>query len=330
MSPPSPAKVIEFMTGGWVASVLGAAARNGVFDALEGNPDDAAGLSRRAGISTRGAQAMLDGMAGLGLLTISNGKYENTPEASAFLVRGKPSYLGDLAEVFLEDFTTRHKLPEAVKTGLPTSEHTPDEADNPFWHMLVTALAPLSIPVANMAAERAGVATAGPVSWLDVGGGSGVWSVVWLGLNKQATAHQLDWPKVNAIGREYVARFGLADRFNTIDGDYHTTDFGTAKYDFVIYSHIAHYEEPAENVSIFRRLRSALRPGGTLVVNDFMLDDQRKGAPYTMLFASHMLATSRTGATYCHSDFKTWLAEAGFKSIELIPTPTPATFALAR
>jgi len=316
--------------GGWVASVLGTAARHGVFTALEGNPDGAVGLAEQAGISARGAQALLDGLTGLGLLTVSNGKYKNTPEASAFLVKGKPEYLGDLAECFLEDLGTRQRLPEAAVTGLPTAPHTPDEADNPFWHMLVTALAPLSIPVARLTAGRLDLAKAGPISWLDVGGGSGVWSAVWLGLNECATAHQLDWPKVNSIGRKFVARFGVADRFHTIDGDYHTTDFGSAAYDVVIYSHIAHYEEPSGNVAMFRRFRSALRPGGTLVVNDFILDDQRTGNLYTMLFASHMLATSRTGSAYCQSDYKAWLSEAGFAAIELVSTPTPATVVLAR
>ena len=84
--------------------------------------------------------------------------------------------MGALAEVFLEDFGTWQKLPEAAKTGLPTAPQTADAADNPFWHVLVTAIAPLSLPVAHMVAERLGLATAGPMSWLDVGGGSGVWS----------------------------------------------------------------------------------------------------------------------------------------------------------
>jgi len=32
----------------------------------------------------------------------------------------------------------------------------------------------------------------------------------------------------------------MADRFTCIDGDFHTTDFGTAAYDVAVYSNIAH------------------------------------------------------------------------------------------
>jgi ubiquinone/menaquinone biosynthesis C-methylase UbiE len=330
MSGPTPEKVMQLITGAWAASILGTAAGHGLFTALEDNPDTAAGLAKRVGISPRGAQALLDGLTGLGLLTLRGGEYHNTPDASAFLVMGKPSYLGAMAEVFLNDFGTWQRLPESAKTGLPTAVSTTDVADNPFWHVLVTAIAPLSFPVARMMAERLGLATAGRVSWLDIGGGSGVWSAAWLGANNQAIGYQLDWPNVNAIAREFVAKFGVADRFKTIDGDFHTTDFGAATYDFAIYSHVAHQESPSDNIAIFRRLRKALKPGGTLVVNDFVLNDDRTGHPFAMLFASQMLVATKEGFTYRQSDYRTWLSEAGFASVEIVPTPTPATVVLAK
>lgn len=260
---------------------------------------------------------------------MSEGKYRNNPEASAFLVKGKPSYLGAMAEVFLEDFPTWQKLPEAVKTGIPSASNTSDVVDNPFWHALVPAIAALSFPVAQIAAERLGVPKAGAISWLDVGGGSGVWSAVWLGANKQALGTQLDWPNVNKIGREFVSGFGVADRFRTIDGDFHTTDFGSAKYDFAIYAHIAHQESPQVNAEMFRKFRKALKPGGTLIVNDFVLNNDRTGHPFAMLFASQMLVVTKEGCTYRQSDYRDWLGHAGFKSVEIVPTPTPATLVFA-
>jgi len=329
MSGPAPEKVMQIITGGWATSILGAAAHHGIFNALEGNPADTETVAKKTEISLRGAQALLDGLTGLGFLTLSNGLYQNSADASAFLVKGKPSYLGGMAEVFLQDFATWQNLPEAAKTGLPSARNTVEVADNPFWHVLVPAIAALSFPVAQMAAERLGVANAGAVSWLDVGGGSGVWSAAWLGVNKQATGYQLDWPNVNKIGRGFVSNFGVANRFQTIDGDFHTTDFGNEKYDFAIYAHIAHQVSPADNVTIFRKFRKALKPGGTLVVNDFILNDDRTGHPFALMFASQMLVVTKDGFTYRQSDYRNWLAEAGFKSVEIVPTQTPATLVFA-
>jgi SAM-dependent methyltransferase len=266
----------------------------------------------------------------MGLLILSEGRYRNSLDASVFLVEGKPSYLGGMAEVFLQDFPTWQGLPEAAKTGLPSAANDTEVEDNPFWHVLVPAIAALSFPVVQMAAERLHIAKAGTLSWLDVGGGSGVWSAVWLGINKQAVGTQLDWPGVNKIARGFVANFGVADRFQTIDGDFHAADFGAAKYDFAIYAHIAHQESPAGNVATFRKFREALKPGGTLIVNDFILNDDRTGHPFAMMFASQMLVVTKNGFTYRQSDYREWLGEAGFRSVEIVPTPTPATLVFAK
>jgi ubiquinone/menaquinone biosynthesis C-methylase UbiE len=321
---------MQYITGGWASAIVGSAARHGIFNALEGDGDRAEGVAKKAGISLRGAQAVLDGLTGLGLISSSNGAYRNSPEASAFLVKGKPAYLGGMAEVMMDALTDWAKLPDAVKTGRPTASTTTDMADNDFWHVLVPAIAALSFPVAQMAAERLGVATAGSISWLDVGGGSGVWSAVWLGANKQAKGFQLDWLVVNQIATSFVGNFGAAERFHTIDGDFHKIDFGSAKYEYGIYGHIAHQETAADNVEIFRKFRRAIKPGGTLVVNDFVLGDDRTGHPFAMLFASQMLLVTQGGFTWRQSDYRKWLSEAGFTSVDIVPTPTPSTLVFAK
>lgn len=326
---PTPEKIMQFVTGGWAVSIVGAAARHGLFACLEA-PATMEQVAGKTGISPRGAQALLDGLTGLGLLTLSGGRYQNTPDASAFLVKGKPGYFGGMAEVFMDDLTTWQKLPEAAKTGQPVAPHTNDMADNPFWHVLVPAIAALSVPVAQVAAARLGLAAAGPVSWLDVGGGSGVWSAVWLGANPQAKAVQLDWPHVNKIARDFVAGFGVAQGFNTIDGDFHFTDFGSAQYDFGIYSHLAHQETPEDNVAIFRKFRKALKPGGTLVIQDFVLNDDRTGHPFALMFTAQMLVVTQGGSAYRQCDYRAWLAQAGFTAVEIVQPPGASTVVLAR
>lgn len=327
---PTPDRIMRFITGGWAACIVGAAARHGIFSCLEDGPATCEQVAEKTDISRRGAQALLDGLTGLGLLDLSGERYQNSPEASAFLVEGKPSYVGGMAEVFMDDLTTWQKLPEAVRTGLPVAPHTNDMADNPFWPVLVPAIASLSVPVAQMAAVRLGLAKAGSVSWLDVGGGSGVWSAVWLGVNPQGEGVQLDWPHVNQIAREFVAHFGVARGFSTTDGDFHFADFGSLQYDFGIYSQLAHQETPEDNIAVFRKFRQALKPNGTLVIQDFILSDERTGNPFAMMFSAQMLVVTQGGASYRECDYRDWLAQAGFRSVEFMQPPGPATLVLAR
>ena len=105
-------------------SIVGSAAKHGIFNALEGGGDDARGVAQKSGISERGSQALLDGLTGLGLLNLVNGRYRNGPEAETFLVKGKPAYFGGMAEVMAHSMTDWTMLPDAVKTGPAAAFHT--------------------------------------------------------------------------------------------------------------------------------------------------------------------------------------------------------------
>jgi 2-polyprenyl-3-methyl-5-hydroxy-6-metoxy-1,4-benzoquinol methylase len=203
-------------------------------------------------------------------------------------------------------------------------------AENPHWEKVVTAIAGLSVTAAETAAEVLGLAEREELAILDVGGGSGVFSSVWLRLNPAARATQLDWGPINAIARRLLAQHSAADRFTCIDGDFHTVDLDTAAYDVVLYSHVAHQEGPEDNVAIFAKLRDALKPGGALVVCDYVVEDDRSGPSFPLLFASEMLLKSTKGGTWRRADYAAWLAEAGFEKVAFHPTASPATLVIAR
>jgi len=326
---PSPEKIMQLVSGVWGTGILGAAAVHGIFNHLEAGAT-AGEVAQKAALSPRGAQALLDGLLGLQLITLQDGKYRNSPESSMFLVDGKPASFAGMARWSISSLARWKDLADVARTGQPVASDTTDTAENPFWESLVPSIAVLSFPVAQAAAARLGLAAAGPVSWLDVGGGSGVYSAVWLGVNKQARAVQLDWANVNRIAKGFVAKFGGADRFKTLDGDFHTTDFGSATYDFAIYSHIAHQESPASNREILRKFRKAIKPGGTLLISDFILEDDRRGHPFALMFTSNMLLMSKEGSAYRKADYQSWLKEAGFMTVSFEPTQGPATLVYAK
>lgn len=313
------------------ACVLAAAADCGLFTHLENGAGTAAEVAEGAGVSARGVQALLDGLTGMGIVEATgDGRYRNSPEASAFLVKGRPAYLGDFVRMILQPhFTNLLRLPEAVRSGTPLVGDTHSIEDNPLWRELVLSIVPMAMPVAQQVAG-ATVRQQGPVSILDIGGGSGVYSAVLLAANPQATATQLDWPMVNGIAREFVAGQGVADRFHTVDGDLHTADLGEAAHDVVIYSNIAHSESADTNTTVFRRIRRALRPGGVLVISDFVLDRDGRGNPFAGLFSSVMLIGTDAGRSWRREDYERWLADAGFTDVRVEPTPGPSTLIYAR
>lgn len=326
---PTPERIIQISTSGWAMGVLATGVTYSIFTHVEKGEDTLEAIARRAGISQRGAAAILDGLVAVGFLTVSSGRYRNAPDAAEFLVEGKPSYFGGFAKFLFSSYGDWLKLPEVVREGRPLSPPPAEVPENPFWESLVPSIFVLSVPVVLQAAERLRLADAGEISILDVGGGSGVYSALWLAANPRARSTQMDWANVNRIARETAGRHGVADRFRTIDGDFHTIDFGSAEHDIAVYSHIAHQESPDSNREIFRRFRKALKPGGTLLISDFVVENDRSGPPFALLFRNEMLVRTKEGSTWRRQDYESWLREAGFRTIEFEPTKSPATLVYA-
>ncbi|MFM9614567.1 methyltransferase [Streptomyces niveiscabiei] len=327
---PTSDRVMRLINGYWATGMVGTAATYDLFTHLEdgaGSPEE---LAARAGIAVRGARALLDGLVALELVEVSGGRYRNSREASAFLVSGRPASLAAFARLKMGHLGSLAALPDVVKAGGPVSDAVVEVADNPHWENLVQAIAAQSVPVAHIAAEELGLADAGKISVLDVGGGSGVCSAVWLGLNPDARATQIDWAPINAIARRLLAEQGVGDRVEHVDGDFHTVGFGDGEHDVVMYSNIAHQEGPKDNEAVFARIRRALKPGGTLVVSDYITDDERSGPPFALTFAGEMLLKSRHGSTWRRGDYRAWLTAAGFEEVRFVETPSPTTLVLAR
>jgi SAM-dependent methyltransferase len=321
---------MQLITGYWATGILGAAANHSLFTHLEAGAADAVELAARAAISVRGTQALLDGLVSMGLVEVGDDGYRNSAEASAFLVEGRPTCLSGFAKLKMGHMVALADLPEVVRIGGPLADAVVEVADNPHWEELVQALAAQSVPVAEIAADVLRLAEAGEISILDIGGGSGVYSAIWLGLNPAARSTQIDWGPINAIARRLLAERGVADRFTCVDGDFHTVGFGISAHDIVVYSNIAHQEGPEDNLAILAKIRGALKPGGTLVISDYVVEDDRGGPPYPLTFTAEMLLKSRHGAAWRRADYQAWLAKAGFEDVSYQPTPSPATLIFAR
>src|SRR5581483_5890403 len=170
---PTSDRIMRLITGYWATGILGAAATHSVFTHLAAGAADAVELAARAGISVRGAQALLDGLVSVGLVEVDAGGYRNSDDAAAFLVEGQPTCLTGFAKVKLGHMLTLADLPEVVRVGGPLAAPVVEVAGNPHWEGLIQALAAQSAPVAEIAADALRLAEAGEISILDIGGGSG-------------------------------------------------------------------------------------------------------------------------------------------------------------
>jgi SAM-dependent methyltransferase len=185
----------------------------------------------------------------------------------------------------------------------------------------------------RIARERAplvvrAVGVAGRKRMLDVGGGSAAYSIAFCRANPDLEAEVFDLPSVVGIAHRYIEGTGLAARIRTRGGDLERDGLGSG-FDLVLVSQICHSLSEAGNLALLKKCRAALMPGGTLVIQEFILEADKTGPKFAALFALNMLVGTPSGNTYNEEEMSAWMRTAGFMKIRRIRLPGPSGLILA-
>jgi precorrin-6B methylase 2 len=253
-----------------------------------------------------------------------------TPESATFLVSGKPSFLGRLIwHTTVQILPRWSKLEEAVEHGEPVGGVNHQEGGVEFFQQFVEDLFPLSYPAAQaLAAELKLAESASPMSVLDLAAGSGVWSIALAQASPKVAVTAVDWPGVLEVTQRMTARFGVADRYTFVAGDLGLADFGRG-HNVATLGHILHSEGETRSRELLKKTFGALAPGGTIAIQEFLVDEQRMSNTMGLLFAVNMLVATDDGDTFSFEEIASWLREAGFVSVRQLDSPGPSPLILA-
>lgn len=105
-------------------------------------------------------------------------------------------------------------------------------------------------------------------------------------------------------------------------GDLRTGPFGEG-FDLVLLSAICHMLGPGENRDLLRRCRPALAPRGRIVIQDFVLEEDKTAPKMAALFSLNVLVGTERGASYNEGEYAAWLGEAGLREVRRIRLPGP-------
>jgi ubiquinone/menaquinone biosynthesis C-methylase UbiE len=326
-----PDRIMEMVWGYAPPIILGTAIQCRVFDLLDAGPKTVEELAKASGNSARGLRSIMNALVGFHFLAKSpDGRYTLTPESAAFLVSSKPGYLGKFVEFSgLKMIHTWLPLPEIVRTGKPNTAVNQQDEGAAFFQDLVEPIFAMSYPATQVAGQALGLANAKtPVKVLDIGTGSGVWGIGLAQQSPQVSVTAQDLPGVLDVTRRMAARFHLTDRFQFLPGDFHTVDFG-AGYNLVTIGHILHMESVEQNRQLLKKTAAALAPGGTVVISEFLVNQDRTGPPMGLIFAVNMLAHTENGDTFSFEEISAWLKEAGLVNPRKIEPGGPVGLVLA-
>lgn len=311
--------------------VLEAAIRHRVFDVLDGGAMTIAETANATGASVRGLTAIMNALVGLQYLTNDGqGRYALAPEAAAFLVSTKPTFQGGLIRHCSEHLIPRWlHLNDVVATGEPVSAVNEEKSGAEFFHDFVLDIFPMSYGAAQFLAHRLAFGANGePVRVLDLAAGSGVWGIAQAQASPRVQVTAVDWPEVIPVTKKTAERFGLGPRFSFVEGDLHDADFGSG-YSLATLGHILHSEGEALSRKLLQKTHAALASGGTIAVQEFLVNADRTGPLNGLFFAVNMLVNTRNGNTWSFEEISGWLKEAGFTNARQINSPGPSPLILA-
>ncbi len=332
----NPQRLMGMAFGYAPALMLEAAVRHRVFDALDAGPKTLAELAAATGASNRGLRALLNALVGLELLSKQHDtggdddRYALTPESAAFLVSGKPAFLGGMMLHTSGQLLPKWlELSEIVRTGRPARAVNEEGEGSKFFEQFVEALFPVGYPGAQALAQSLGVASAtGPVEVLDLAAGSGVWSIALAQASAHVRVTAIDWPGVLTVTRRVAERCGVAERCRFLPGDVASADFGSG-YAVATLGQILHSEGTERSRALLAKTFHALAPGGTIAIAEWLVNEERTGPPHALIFAVNMLVNTEHGDTFSFGEIKAWLEAAGFQNARTLEAPGPSPLILA-
>ena len=185
-----------------------------VFTPLGSGPMTAAELSKTLGLRPDKLSPLLHALVHADLLTLADEHFSNTPEADAYLVKGRPTYMGSAHELYSDMWSAALGVAQSIRSGEPHARHD-------FGAMSENELGAFfrGLHAGAMATGRQ-LATAYKFdrfqSLLDVGGGSGGVAIAACQTCASLRATVLELPKVVDIAERFVEAAGLTQRVDVM------------------------------------------------------------------------------------------------------------------
>jgi SAM-dependent methyltransferase len=326
--PLSPQGIMELAFAFQRSRVLLTAHELDLFTVLGDGSKSSSEVAQALGTKERATDRLMNALCAMSLLTKQGGRFSNTPPASRFLVKGKPEFMAGLMHM-THLWETWSTLTEAVRQGRSVADRTAgvNERGADWLRAFIAAMhwrASQHAPGVVGLLDLSGVSRV-----LDVGGGSGAYAMAFVRAKPDIGAVVFDLPTVVPLTQEYIRQAELSDKVKTVVGDYDRDALGSG-FDLVFLSAIIHSNSPSGNRDLIGKAATALAPHGQVVVQDFIVDEDRTGPPFAALFALNMLVGTGAGDTYTESEVRRWMEDAGLRRIARQDTPFGTSLIIGR
>jgi SAM-dependent methyltransferase len=308
-------KLLELVRGFQPACVVAAAADLNLFSCLTSQPTEVSCLAQTLKADTRALRILLDALAALTLVVKEDTGYSVTEPVKRFMSPATDASILASVQHLANCLRSWSQLANTIKTGHPCDRGPSVRGAQGDTESFIQAMQIFTREQIPQTLKR--LQGFRFTHLLDIGGASGNWTAGFLAERPDAKATLFDLPQVIPLAQAHLAQCDMTDRVRLVSGDYNT-DALPAQADFAWLSAIAHQNSRAQNRHLFARILTALEPGGTLIIRDIVMAEDRAHPIPDALFAVNMLACTTCGNTYTWQEYQEDLEHAGFSDVALI------------
>lgn len=164
-------------------------------------------------------------------------------------------------------------------------------------------------------------------SVVDIGGALGVLCCQFVKHNPHMTAITCDLEPVRELAQKYIEDFGNKDKITAVALDFFKDEF--PKGNVVTMGNILHDWDYDQKKKLLKKCYDSMQDGDIFISVEYIIDRERRANVEGLLCSLMMLLETKGGYDWSEADFEEMAFEVGFKKVEFLKLPEPASAAIA-
>jgi SAM-dependent methyltransferase len=320
--------MLQIISGFWISRSVYVIGKLGIPDLLQTGPKTAEELAAATNTDAPSLFRILRALVSVGVLkSAEGGRFAQTP-LSETLVTDAPGSLRwfAISELGQEHYPAWGNLMHSVKTGEIAFDNFFGVDVWKYFQQNPEDAAVFNNSMSNMTAAVNDALTSlydfsqfGKI--VDVGGGHGGLITAILQKNPEVKGVLFDAPQVIEGAQSKIAATGLADRVETVAGDFFkSVPEGGDAY---IMKWIIHDWDDEKSNAILRNCRKQMKANGKLILVDCVVPETDE--PHFSKFIDLNMLVMTGGKERTQKEFAQLLTDAGFKLVRVIHTDLPTS-----
>jgi predicted O-methyltransferase YrrM len=311
----TPEEILKLAQGFMQSRILHSAAELNLFTILQKSPLSAQEVAAKTGGDVRALSILLDAVAAMGLLVKRNGKYQCDSGTAHLLADDSSVTILPMIRHMASLWPRWSRLTDIAKGNPAAMEEFDFSRNDEELRAFIGAMHSIGAPLAKRIV--AAVHSDASRALIDIGGGSGTYTIAFLRAVPEMRATLFDLPEVIEMARKRLDQEGLIDRATLVAGSFSDDELPGGN-DLALISAIIHSNSPKENLDLYRKTFRSLKPGGRILIRDHIMEPDRIQPKDGAIFAINMLVGTSGGSTYTYEEIEAGLAQAGFTKIRLL------------